>query len=92
MTSCVMSCSCNLNQVAKLADAQGYAIQFLVLNKKSKNEVVNEIRKVFGDRAMSKARTYVWYDRFAKGCTTAIDLPDRGRKATSATSKILTCA
>ena len=75
-----------------MADAQGYAIKFLVSKKKSKNEVVNEIRNVFGDRAMSKARTYVWYDRFAKGCTTAIDLPDRGRKATSASNKIVTCA
>ena len=76
-----------------MADAQSYAIQLLVLKKKSKNEVVNEIRNVFGDRAMSKARTYVWYDRFAKGCTTAIDLPDRGRrKATSASNKIVTCA
>ncbi|XP_053403130.1 histone-lysine N-methyltransferase SETMAR-like [Mercenaria mercenaria] len=73
-----------------MAEDQRFAIKFLVLKRKSKNEVVREIKSTFGDSSMSKTRIYVWYDRFNNGWENAYDLPRSGWKVTSTHDKNVT--
>ena len=70
-----------------MAEDQRYAIKILVIKKKKRNEVVREIQTTFGDRSMSKARIYVWFNRFSNGWDKAGDLKKSGRKVTSTGKK-----
>ena len=46
---------------------QRVILKFLVKLKKSRMECLQMLTKVFGDNAMSRARLYEWYKRFAEG-------------------------
>ena len=66
---------------------QRVILKFLVKLKKSRMECLQMLTKVFGDNAMSRARLYEWYKRFAEGREDVEDDECPGRSVSARTDE-----